>query len=107
MNTGKPRGRQQRGLGPGPHPGRSTDSFLQGPANPAPHERDLALLLAHDLWSSHAFTKTPAQGLAGLDYSAFLYKHFLGLGLMLTFWLGWGALVQGREQEVGSPEDGT
>lgn len=65
------------------------------------------MLLAHDLWSSHAFTKTPAQGLAGLDYSAFLYKHFLGFGLMLTFWLGWGALVQGREQEVGSPEDGT
>lgn len=51
--------------------------------------------------------KTSVQGLAGLDYCAFLYKHFLGFGLMLTFWLGLGALVQGRGQEVGSPEDGT
>lgn len=51
-------------------------------------ENYLALLLAHDLWSSDASTKTPAQGLAGLDYGAFLYKHVRGFGLMLT--RGWG-----------------
>lgn len=30
-----------------------------------------------------------AQGLAGLDYSAFLYKHVLGFGVCARLWLGW------------------
>lgn len=59
------------------------------------------MLPAHDLWSSHAFTKTPAQGLAGLDYSVFLYKHFLGFGLVLTFWLGGGHWYKAEDRKWG------
>lgn len=45
-----------------------------------------------------------AQGLAGLDYSGFLYKHILGFGVMLVY--GWGGTRYSSGQKWGSPEDG-